>query len=157
MTKTTTKRESRSREYLEMRECNAESVHTILRTECGCGKNCLNRIRAKLDDPFTAVHELRVERFQMSQKNESKWWFEKLLNCKHEDGCGKMGFDFTFHGLHVCRYTFYQIHGFRGDRRRTSSRSKEFEAMINAGYSHAPIKSHSGPVSLKGDVAQHWI
>ena len=44
-TKTTTKRESRSREYLELRECTAEIVHTILRTECGCGKNCLNRIR----------------------------------------------------------------------------------------------------------------
>ena len=93
----------------------------------------------------------------MSQKNESKWWFEKLLNCKHEDDCGEMGFNFMFHGLHVCRYTFYEIHGFRGDRRRISSRSKKFEAMINAGYSHAPNKSHSGPVSLKGDVARHWI
>ena len=153
-----TSREPRSREYMESRECNAENVHLLLQTDCGCGKNCMHRIRGKLDDPFTAVHEVRIERFSMRQKDEKHWWFNKLLACKQENLSGKMSLCFKYHGILICRFAFYEIHGFRGDRKRVSSRSKAFEQMIcTAGYTHVPDDIRSKPQAVKSSVASRWI
>jgi hypothetical protein len=67
------KKEPRNRTYLQERACNAEAVHCFLRAVCPCGGNCLNRLRKNLDDHFTAVLELRQERFELTQKQEKHW------------------------------------------------------------------------------------
>ena len=154
----TTGRESRKRIDMEKRECNKENVQQLLRTTCPCGKDCINRMRGKLDDPFTSVLELRSHRFKMKQKEEKHWWFAQLLGCKSEDCSGKMQFDFRFSGIKICRFAFYEIHGFRGARTRVSSRSKAFETMIiKAGYVHVPDAICSKPVAMKQSIAERWI
>ena len=152
------KREPRNRTYLQERECNAEAVHFFLRTVCPCGKNCSNRLRANLEDPFTTVLELRQERFEMTQKEEKHWWFAKLLRCKVMDDNSRITFEFKFNGTHMCRFAFYELHGFRGARGKRSSRSRHFEQLIRENQTHVPdrIMQHSKN-SLKQAVTHRWI
>lgn len=45
-----------------------KNVQRLVRTTDPCGKDCMTRLRDDLDDPFTSVHELRMARFELTQK-----------------------------------------------------------------------------------------
>ena len=128
------KREGRKREYLERRETNPDAVRDLLNSTCPCGKHCFHKLSTEATSAFTGTLEIRMERFSLSQREESAWWFKILKACVVCVAARK-GFIFRFLTVEVCRFAFYEVHGFRGPPRQ-SLRAKRFEALLMNPYNN---------------------
>ena len=154
------KRESRKREYLERRETNPDAVRDLLNSTCPCGKHCFHRLCTEATSAFTGTLEVRTERFSLSQREESAWWFKILKACVVRVASRK-GFMFRFLTVEVCRFAFYEVHGFRGPPRQ-SSRAKRFEALLLDPCNDLQVPPPAGSNmnqtrSVKNGVALQWI